>query len=147
LFLFLIVFVILFRKKIVGILERGDIQIGWGKDRHIKLRELSDGIDGELDPIREEIARLKEELAGANVLSPPDATARPETLTPDRIQGATDKMMEGLHSHEYRWRSVERLASLAGVSESQALDVLRNKAEVVLSVGKSGRQIARSNEQ
>lgn len=144
LFVFLGVFVLLFRRKIVGILERGDIQIGWGKDRHIKLRELSDGIDGELDPIREDLAQLREELANANVLSQPAGTVQSQTATPDQTQDATDRMMEGLRSHKYRWRSVARLASMAGVSEAQALDILRNNTDVVLSVAKSGRPIARS---
>ncbi len=143
LFAFLAVFVVLFRQKIVGILERGDIQIGWGKDRHIRLRELSDGIDGEIDPIREELAQLKDALAKANALPQTDSAAQSDTLTPDQIQAATKRMTEGLRSHEYRWRSVKRLASIAGLSNEVALGILRSNAEVVLSVGKSGRQIAR----
>jgi len=145
LFVLLVVFVLVFRQKIVGILERGDIQIAWGKDRHIKLRELSDGIDGELDPIREELAQLKEELATAKVL-PKTESSQSQSITPEQIQNASNRMMEGLKSRKYRWRSVERLAAMAGVSEVQALDILRDNTEVVLSVGKSGRQIARPKE-
>jgi hypothetical protein len=38
---------------------------------------------------------------------------------------------------------VERLSHLAGVSEADALEILRSDPNVVLSRGKSGRQIAR----
>ncbi len=150
LFLFLILFVLVFRKKIVGILERGDIQIAWGRDRHIKLRELSDGIDAELDPIRDELAQLRDELAqlreepaSVGVLAPSEGKEGPETGSPDRIQDAMRRMTEGLRSTKYRWRSIGRLASIAGVPEDHALDILRSNPDVVLSVGKSGNQIAR----
>ena len=52
LFVFLLLLVLIFKKKVMGLFERGDIQIGWGEGRHIKLKELSDGIDEEIDPIR-----------------------------------------------------------------------------------------------
>ena len=138
-FFFLILFVLIFRKKVVGILERGDIQFVWG-DRHIKLRELSDGIDGELDPIREEIAQLKETLARLNVTS---ETEQATELADDQIQQAIDEMMRGLRSPRYRWRTVAQLASMAGVAEPQARQILKSRPDIVLGTGKSGRQIAR----
>ena len=121
-------------------------KLAGGEGRHIKLRELSDGIDKELDPIREEIAQLREELENAKVLAGPASEVAERALDTELVHNATDRMMEGLRSHKYRWRSVERLAYLAGTTEGQALEMLRNNPNVVLSVGKSGRQIARAKD-
>ena len=35
LFAFLTAFILVFRGKVIGLLERGDIQISWGENRHI----------------------------------------------------------------------------------------------------------------
>jgi hypothetical protein len=52
-------------------------------------------------------------------------------------------MRTALSSGKYLWRSIERLAIIAGVPESAALDILRADPDVVLGMGKSQRQIAR----
>ena len=57
------VFVWVFRANIVSLLGRGDIQISWGENRHIKLTEISEGVDEELDPLKEELQVLKEKVA------------------------------------------------------------------------------------
>jgi len=146
LFIFLIVIVLLYREKIVGLLERGDIQISWGKDRHIKLKELSDGIDEELDPIRDEISELRNRIQDLEKgLHGEKAEQKNEQLIDDekRYKDAEERIINGLKSHKYRWRSIERLANISGVSENETLDILRANSGVVLSRGKSGREIAR----
>ena len=43
----------------------------------------------------------------------------------------------------YRWRSTERLAIIAGISQDEVREILREHPdEVVISRGKSGREIA-----
>jgi hypothetical protein len=54
-----------------------------------------------------------------------------------------ERMLQALGEEKFRWRSVERLAILGGVSESEALELLRSEPEVVLGRGVSGRRIAR----
>jgi len=144
LFVFFLFFALIFRVKIVGLLERGDIQVSWG-DRHIKLKELSDGIDGEIDPIREELQEMREKI---EKLCPDSA----EEIASTFVQGKLDdtqrkeaafKILDGLKNSRYRWRSVERLALESGMSESDTLDILRADPKVLLSIGKSRREIAR----
>lgn len=54
------------------------------------------------------------------------------------------RMVRALSSSRFRWRSIERLAIEAGVSEQEASQVLASRhGEVVLGKGKSGRRIAR----
>jgi len=145
LFTFLIIFVLKFREKIVGLLDRGDIQISWGDNRHIKLKELSDDFDKEIDPIRDEIQELRDkinELSGASTI-PSGNVVETKTLDDTQVKAAKGKILEGLENPKFRWRSVERLAILSGLSESDVLDLLRNDPNVVLSAGKTKGQIAR----
>ena len=145
LFVFLLLFVLIFKRKVMGLFERGDIQIGWGEGRHIKLKELSDGIDEEMDPIKDEIQELREQVEKLASQSAGDSTipSAQQQLDDKRRKAAEKKILEGLRNTTYRWRSVRRLAAISGVSESDALDILRENSEVVLSVGKSKRHIAR----
>jgi len=145
LFIFLTVFILVFKAKVMGLLERGDIQISWGENRHIKLKELSDGFDQEIDPIKEEIQDLREQIGKLSSVSP-QGTKTPFTqhgLNKNQRKDAEEKILNALRDHKYRWRSVERLAILSGLSESDALDILRADQDIVLSIGKSKQQIAR----
>jgi hypothetical protein len=58
---------------------------------------------------------------------------------------AFDRMLAAISASRFRWRSIERLAIEAGVSESKAHEILaaHHPHEVVLGKGKSGRAIAR----
>ena len=145
LFVFLLLFVLIFKKKVMGLFERGDIQIGWGEGRHIKLKELSDGIDEEIDPIKDEIQELREQVEKLASESPRSSTipSAQQQLDEKRRKAAENKILEGLQNTKYRWRSVRRLAAISGVSESDALDILRDNSQFVLGVDKSKRQIAR----
>lgn len=146
LFFVLCLFLVFFRKQIISILSRGDILLSWG-DRSIRLGDLSDNLDKELDPLREEIEALKKSIGTiqpslgtqtSKLLEPPGVT--PSTV---QLEDAKRRIMDALNSGKYRWRSVERLATVGGIPENHALDLLRSNPEVLLSIGKSGRQIAR----
>ena len=145
LFVFLLLFVFIFKNKVMKLFDRGDIQIGWGEGRHIKLKELSDGIDEEIDPIKDEIQELREQvdkLASKSQQSSTTPSAQ-EQLDEKRRKAVENKILEGLQNTKYRWRSVRRLAAISRVSESDALDILRENSQVVLGVDKSKRHIAR----
>ena len=51
-FVLILCFLLLFRAKIFGLLDRGDISFSWG-NCSIQLKELSNGIDQELAPVKE----------------------------------------------------------------------------------------------
>ncbi len=53
-------------------------------------------------------------------------------------QSALGRMKDGLKDTRYTWRSIESLASKAGVTESEALDILRGDPEIELGRGKTG---------
>jgi hypothetical protein len=148
LFIVLIVFVIMFRDYIGAVLSRGDITISWGKDRSIRIGELSDNFDAELDPLRDEVDALKEsvEALRMHTAAPPLATtgaAGTAPLSHEARKAAREKMAEAMISGKFRWRTLNRLAQTAGVSEEAAHDVLREHPDVVFAVGKTGHRIAR----
>lgn len=136
-FIVLLAFVLMFRASLTALLGRGEISIAWG-ERSIRLVDLSTNLDKELDPLREEIEELKQRLYAIE-------TFRGETAAPPNPQAsitAKERIQDALRNGKYDWRSIERLASIGGVSEAEARDILQADPEVVLSVGKSGSPIA-----
>lgn len=148
LFLIVCVVLVLFRQQLAALFSRGDISISWGKGRSIQLRQLSNHLDEELDPLRDEIECLKQMVADlqAHAGMPEENCIVPSTtqvLSAEEEEQASQRMQQALQSGEYRWRSLERLAAVSGVPEGEALKVLRSHPDVVLGTDKSGRQIAR----
>jgi hypothetical protein len=145
LFLAVAILVFIFRRQIGSALDRGDIVISWGQGRSIHVAQLSKSLDEELDPIRDEIDSVKEAVAVLKSAgAPPVLPAEPKTLSHEARRVASDRMVDALRDGRYVWRSIERLATIGGVSEGQALDMLReDNANVVLGRGKSQQPIAR----
>ncbi|MBC7818428.1 MAG: hypothetical protein IAG10_16195 [Planctomycetaceae bacterium] len=101
-----------------------------------------------IDPAREDIEALKNAVTGIeSKLAIPDAQRLSPTVSmlqsPKQKQDAALRIKQALASGQYTWRSVERLGVIGGVPESEALDILRADPDVILGVGKSGRQIAK----
>lgn len=146
LFVLLVLFAYHFKEKINGLLERGDIQISWGDNKYIKLKDLSEGIDKEIDPLKEEIDDLKEKINefGRIVNSNNGKESKSENarLTDNQKIEAEKRIYDGLNNFKYRWRSIERLAAISGITESEVLDILRSNPGVVLSMSKSKKPIA-----
>ncbi len=159
LFVGLVLFTCYFRGSIAALLARGDIQISWGENRHIKLTEISEGIDEELDPLKEEVQLLKQRVSGLAELAElgqadrdaPNAkkisatdTSSEVSLSNNARENAKQRLLAELLNGRYRWRSIETLAKKVALSEQDTLDILRAcVADVVLSIGKSGHRIAR----
>lgn len=147
-FVILLLAIFLFRLQMAGLFSRGDISFSWGENRNIRLRELSASLDEELDPIRDEISVIKQAVAVIEATfkvpnAPRMEPVMKDELSPEQRDMAKKRMKEALTTGEYLWRSLERLAIIGGISESQALELLRTDPEVVLSRAKSGRPIAR----
>ncbi|WP_338669927.1 hypothetical protein [Pseudodesulfovibrio methanolicus] len=71
------------------------------------------------------------------------AEAVPETPAVDD-EAARQTMLAALGEGKYRWRSLDRLATVAGISTSRADSLLRAMPdEVVMGAGRQGRPLAR----
>jgi hypothetical protein len=66
-----------------------------------------------------------------------------ERAKQDQRDAAQRRMKAAMQSEQHLWRTIDRLAVIGGVSEAEALEILRADPEVVLGRGKSGNQIAR----
>lgn len=147
LFVVVLLFGYHFRDKIVSLLERGDIQISWGKDKHIKLKDLSDGIDQELDPIRDEILELRKQLRTLAEkhpeLAPAPLAEDKDTLDDAKRKDAENKIVEGLKNPNFRWRTLEKLAASADVDPMQAASIIQANPDIIQKTGKQGNLLAR----
>lgn len=83
---------------------------------------------------------LANELSELSMLIKSDAQNELRQLKDDR--GIGKRLREALNHPQFNWRSLERLAFEAGVSEEVAADLLRANNEVRFSKGESGNIIA-----
>lgn len=147
-FLLIVLFSIAFYRPISRALSRGDLVLSWGENRHITVTQLPKKLTEELDPLRDEIEALKAAVAALKEGAAPGQVPAVEPPTAHRLDPseevvAREKMLDALDSPDYLWRSLERLAVIAGISEDQAERLLRGDRRVVLGRGKSQRKIAR----
>ena len=61
----------------------------------------------------------------------------------ERKEMVREKMLQALGEEKYRWRSLDRLAVVAGISTAEADALLRGMKEVVRDTGKKGRPLFR----
>ena len=144
----LLLVIIVFRRHLGEALRRGDVLLSWGENRSIRLSQLPEGIQEELDPILADVESLRSAVAAleagaGTAVTPAVRTPHEGSLSDEERQHAMSRMHEALASGEYKWRTIERLAGVAGVTDKDALAILRSDPTVVLSLSKSQRQIAR----
>jgi hypothetical protein len=89
--------------------------------------------------------RLIDLLGEADVSKPQEEkAANPQQVKiEDKDRDAYYRMIGTLNEVDWTWRSIESLAIRAGISEDEALTILRRDANVKFGKGKSGRRIAR----
>lgn len=140
----LMAFVLIFRRRLTALLNRGDIQFSWGDGRSIRLRDLADKIDQELDPLRDDVEALQQ-AAPTRASVPTDSTGEGGTVRSQSTPraDALRVMKDALANPKFRWRSVDRLAAIAYLSEPDAAELLRSDPEVVFGFGRSKKPIAK----
>ncbi len=150
LFLLVSIMVLLFYQPIRELLGRGDIRIKWGEEKEIQIKDLSRNIDKEIDPIAADVDQLKKDLQDvrAHVFQPAPIGAAADEAAPHTAGEASPQddawriMQNAILASQYKWRKVSTLASLAGMSEDQAVGILRAQDAVMLGKNKEGFPIA-----
>ena len=139
--LLLLFIAFLFRGQISKLFINRNIDIGWG-DKHIKLSELSNNLDKELDPIREELELLKAEFEKlrAGTGEEPEAQKDDQDLTDELVK---KKIYKALSSPRFRWRSLKSLSKLSGISEDAVLEHLESDSQIDVGRAKDGSAIAK----
>jgi len=94
LFVLILVIVVGFRAQVRAMMGRGDIQISWGENQHIHLKDLSDGLDQEIDPIKEELQLLRDRVARLESGTADGPGMGPAALTRDAPHSQEDETGE-----------------------------------------------------
>jgi hypothetical protein len=97
----------------------------------VLYRKVADVISSQI-PDRDFEALRAELLASRPQMSP---TVPPEV---DRDREIRERLKASLEAPEFEWRSLERVATGAAISEERAADLLRSDPEVRFSKGKNG---------
>ena len=137
----------LYRKEIGKLLSRGGVALVWG-DKTLAISEPPGESDESLAPVTDAIEELQERLTAVEQVLAQQPTGQPisSALNEQQREPIRERMLKALESSAYRWRSISDLASIGGITEPQAreiLETLSSEATVVLSRGKSGRDIVR----
>jgi hypothetical protein len=66
----------------------------------------------------------------------------PVAVTFDPTTSRIQRLRDALTNHEFKWRSIDRLAAIIGTSEEETIKLVLTQPDIRLSMGKSGRQIA-----
>ena len=172
-FVFLIAFIAVFRSQVLGLLSRGDISISWGNST-IRLRELDNSLHQEVDPIRDELESLAEQIdvlksqiqntdlettsgqegvQAVSMISDQDddeddiGDQEPSDFQEDELRKETvlRMMKREIGDKRWRWRRVRRLAEKAGVSELEAWNLLLTDPEIRVSRNNADELIATLN--
>ncbi len=161
----LVVAIFIFREPLKQLLRSGGITVVLGGGR-ITIGEAVQDIDDSLkesfkeslDDFRtsmEEIRKAEHkieilEAAVAELQSKAEGVPsvsieppQPEPTAPQARERLWRTLEGSLNDARYRWRSTDRLAVIAGVSQDEVREILREHTdEVRISRGKSGREIA-----
>ena len=140
--LLLIIFILLFRKKISKLIESlkrikfSELEAVFDEREKKFAEEDITPLNDELDDLRKRIAILEKEHYKLS------SSENFKDKTTDK-SAIDDKLRDALENSPYKWRSIPKLSSISGITEDDVLKILRNDTNVILSRGKSGRRIAR----
>lgn len=151
-FLLILLGALYFRGAIADAIRRGGIKVSMGGNE-VTIGQAVEQIDDEIKQSLEDFKSTMEEVRGIradiDVLKQAVPAATAETFATHSTQatadaGAWPKMKRALESSQYRWRSIERLAIIVGISDERALGILADHDdEVVLGENGAGKRIAR----
>jgi len=111
---------------------------------HPRLESLQylDFTDRQLRPWGDLISVLKEAESSKPEVKAPDAVKKVE-IKDKRKNNAYERMLEGLKDEAWTWRSVNKLAVMAGITEEEAVEILKYDPNIAFGVGKSKRRIVK----
>ncbi len=139
LFLLVLIFFYVNRKKITALFDKPNIKFTWG-DRSIELSELGDNLDQDIDPIRERVEALEEQLSSILKNGSKPSNSESEEPTEEEIK----KVVQGpLQNKKYRYRTVMGVAREANISKSKAQRILRNTPDIKIVTARDGKELYR----
>jgi hypothetical protein len=152
LFVLVLTFLLVFRKHVAALLNRGDITISWGPGRSISLKDIGESLGQELDAMTERLDALEAHIgpsgdavtAGDSLDEGPAPPApapgggpsrRPD---PDHLQTVKARALSALEDPRYEWRTLDRVATLSGSTADEVRQVLRTDPAVTFGSTRTG---------
>jgi hypothetical protein len=133
----IVVLLIVFRKSFQELLASRNVELKWGEN-HIKLNELSNSLDQELDPLKDQVDILQQRLAALeekNEIENHPFLSDPDDIKDDKVRQA---ILAALASPKFRWRSISGLSQAAKVTEEKVRSVIANDDSITIGYDRSG---------
>jgi hypothetical protein len=127
-----------FRNQLRYVLSRGGVTLVWAENS-FSISELPEQLNESFAPVTDDIEELRQRLES---LEKRFSVSAPDTPPPEDA-AVRAIMLKALAEGKYTWRSIERLASISGISTKKASEILRPLDVVAFSRGKSGRSIVK----
>lgn len=128
------IFFYIYRLQIRALIGKPSIKISWG-DRSIELTELGDKLDQDIDPIREKLVLLEEQVGLLMKGKPEDLISESDAPTPEEIK----KVINGpLQNKRYRYRTVAGVAREANISKAKAHTILSSSPDIKVVKARRG---------
>lgn len=98
-----------------------------------------------MDQIRDELDIVKQEVHQFHANSPVFAAEQSPTqdLCAEERKQALATLTDASRHGNWRWRTIERLTIISGITEKEALTVLRGDPDIELGKDKKGNNIAK----
>ena len=143
-FVLIVGFLVLFRNQVVELLNRGDITISWGTDRHISLKDIGKNLGQELDALNERMEALEERVRAAEGTADTEAAATVAAPEPD-LEAVKERALKALKDPRYEWRTLDRLATISGSTGDEVRQVLRAQPDVEFGSTRGGDPLVKLN--
>lgn len=127
-----------FRNQLRSVLSRGGVTLVWAENS-FSISEFPEQLNENFAPVTDDIEELRQRL---EYLEKRFSVFAPDTPPPEDA-AVRAIMLEALAEGKYTWRSIERLASIGGISTEKSSEILRPLGVVAFSRGKSGRTIVK----
>lgn len=131
------IFFCIYRGQIRALIGKPSIKISWG-DRSIELTELGDKLDQDIDPIREKLELLEEQVALLVKGKSDDVVSAPEEPTAEDVK----KVINGpLQNKRYRYRTAAGVAREAKISRAKAQTILSSNPDIKVVKARNGGEL------
>ncbi|UAA38937.1 hypothetical protein KIH87_00755 [Paraneptunicella aestuarii] len=125
------------RRQIRNLVDRSNLKITWG-DRSIELSDLADNLDQDLDPIKERLDALEEQMKTMGKTTPDKEKFTQKEPTELEI----DKVLNvALKNPRFKYRTLDGIAKDVKIPKDKVQQILGSNPQVQVLKARDGRQL------
>lgn len=138
LFIIVVFLIFMVKDQLKGLVDRSNVKITWG-DRSIELNELADNVDQDIDPIKERIDLLEEQVAKITM---DDLQIAQTAGDPEPTDDDIDEVMNvALANPKYKYRTVSGVARDANIPVQTAQKILTSHPNIRVVKARDGKEL------